>query len=172
MAAYSQRKIQPYWLQCQQLHIYLDPDIDSTKNTGERWLKRILNCLWTSLWKVWLSRNNDLHGRDRQQREHKHIQKLIPCITALYEKADLLLAADKDIFSVPLHTRLTFPSGELKTWVKIVTPTVKRAIQDAENVLRRTNRTMFPYLVPRHAPLTINEQVNELLPIPRLYTTL
>jgi hypothetical protein len=39
-----------HWLQCQQLHIYLDPDIDPKKNTAERWLKRILNCPWNSLW--------------------------------------------------------------------------------------------------------------------------
>jgi hypothetical protein len=157
-----------HWLQCQQAHIYLDPDIDETKNTGERWLKRIMNCLWTSLWTVWLSRNDDLHGRDRQKQEQKRIQKLIPRITALYKKADLLLAANRDIFSIPLHTCLTFPSGELKTWVKLVTPTIKRAIKDADNTLRRTNHTMFPYLVPHHAPLTINEQVNELLTIARL----
>jgi hypothetical protein len=93
-----------HWLQCQQLHIYLDPDIDSTKNTGERWLKRVLNCLWNSIWQVWLIRNDDLHGRDRQQREQKRIQKLTPQITALYEKADLLLADDKDIFEIPLET--------------------------------------------------------------------
>jgi hypothetical protein len=52
--------------QCQQLHIYLDPDIDSAKNSGKQWLKRILNRIWTSLWQVWLLRNNYLHGRDRQ----------------------------------------------------------------------------------------------------------
>jgi hypothetical protein len=92
-----------HWLQCQQLHIYLDPDIDSTKNTSERWLKRILNCLWNSLWQVWILRNEDLHGCDRQQREQKRIQKLTPRVTALYEKAEMLLAEDKVLFDILFH---------------------------------------------------------------------
>jgi hypothetical protein len=151
-----------HWLQCQQLHIYLDPSIDSTKNTGERWLKRILHCLWNSLWQVWLLRNDDLHGRDRQQREQKRIQKLTPRVTALYEKAEMLLAKDKDLFAIPLETRLTFPSGEICTWIKLVTPTVKQAIADADKFLRLTNHRILPFLIPQPDPLTLNEQVNEL----------
>jgi hypothetical protein len=58
-----------HWLQLQQVHIYIGPDTNSTKQSGEQWLKRVLNCIWTSLWQVWLLRNDDLHGRDRQQRE-------------------------------------------------------------------------------------------------------
>jgi hypothetical protein len=122
-----------HWLLFQQLPIYLDHDIDATKNTGERWLKRILNCLWTSLWQVWLLRNDDLHGRDRQQCEQKRIQKLPPQVTALYDKADLLLANDKDLFAIPIETRLTFPSGKLKTWIKLVTPPSNTPLQTPTN---------------------------------------
>jgi hypothetical protein len=161
-------RLSHHWLQCQQLHIYLDPDTDSTKQSGEQWMKRVLNCIWTSLWQVWLIRNDDLHGRDRQERERKRIEKLKPKIEALYEKAELLLAADKDIFAIPIQTRLTFPSGELSTWVKLVTPTVRRAISDANEFIRINNTTILPHLVPRPDPMTINEQVNELRPIPRM----
>jgi hypothetical protein len=157
-----------HWIQCQQAHIYMDPDTDSTKQSGEIWLKRVLNCTWTTIWKAWLIRNDDLHGRDRQQREKKRIEKLTPRIRALYAKADTLLAADRDIFSIPLATRLTFPSGELKTWINLVTPTVRRAINDANEHLRCTNQTITQCLNTRPDPLTRNEQVNELQPIPRM----
>jgi hypothetical protein len=60
------------WVQCQQLHIHLDPGTDSTKQSGEIWLKRVLNRLWTSLWDVWLIRNDNLHARDRQLKENKN----------------------------------------------------------------------------------------------------
>jgi hypothetical protein len=159
-----------HWLQCQQVHIYLDPDTDSRKQSGEIWLKRILNCIWTSLWQVWLIRNDDLHGRDRQQREQKRIEKLAPRIIALYETSGSLLVTDRDIFAIPLHTRLTFPSGELKTWDKLVTPTVRKAISDARESLRRTNQSILPHIIQRPDPMTVNEQVNELCPISRLTT--
>jgi hypothetical protein len=117
------------WVQCQQLHIHSDPGTDSTKQSGEIWLKRVLNRLWTSLWDVWLLSNDDLHGRDRQQREQKRLEKLTPKVEALYDQATTLLTADKEIFAIPIHTRLTFPSREIETWIKLVTPTVRRALK-------------------------------------------
>jgi hypothetical protein len=66
------------WVQCQHIHTQLEPGTDSTQQSGEIWLKRVLNRLWTSTWNVWLSRNDDLHGRDRKQREQKRLEKLIP----------------------------------------------------------------------------------------------
>jgi hypothetical protein len=80
----------------------------------------------------------------------------------------MLLAEDKDIIEIPLETRLTFPSGELRTWIKLVTPTVKQAINDADKFIRLTNHTILPFLIHRPGPLTLNEQVNELRPVPRL----
>jgi hypothetical protein len=80
----------------------------------------------------------------------------------------MLLAKDKDLFAIPLETRLTFPSSELRTWIKLTTPTIKQAIADADKFIRLTNHTILPFLIPRPDPLTLNEQVNELRPVPRL----
>jgi hypothetical protein len=74
-----------HWLQCQQHHIYIDPDIDTAKQSSERWLKCILHHIWTLLWQVWNTRNGDLHGRDRNARELKRKKKVPPRVTALYE---------------------------------------------------------------------------------------
>jgi hypothetical protein len=78
----------------------------------------------------------------------------------------MILAEDKDLFAIPLDTRLTF--GELRTWIKLATPTVKQAIADADKFIRLTNHTILPFLIPQPDPLTLNEQVNELRPVPRL----
>ena len=60
-------------------------------------------------------------------------------------------------------------SRELETWVRLVTPTVKRALADAEQYIRDTNHTMPNFLAPaRPDPLTTNELVNELRPVSRL----
>jgi hypothetical protein len=117
---------------------------------------------------IWLIRNDDLHGRDRQQREKKRIKKLTPKVVALYAKADTLLAADKDIFEIPIQTCLTFPSGELSTWIKLVTPTVYRAIANANAFLHLTNNTITPHLVHRPDPMTLDKHVNELRPVSRM----
>jgi hypothetical protein len=49
-----------------------------------------------------------------------------------------------------------------KTWARLVTPTVKRALADAEQHLGDTNHTMSDFLAPaRPEPLTTDELVNE-----------
>jgi hypothetical protein len=157
------------WVHCQQLHIHLDSGTDKTKQSGKIWLKRVLNQLWTSLWNVWLIRNGDLHGRDRQQREQKRHKKLIPKVEALYDQANTLLTADKEIFTILIHTQRAFPSGEIETWIKLVTPTVQRAIKDVNEFICRTNHTLLPHLVTQHDPLTRNQQVNKLRPVSRMH---
>jgi hypothetical protein len=53
-----------------------DPDIDPEKQYGDRWLKLILHHPWTLLWQVWLNHNDDLHGRDNDEKEPKRIETL------------------------------------------------------------------------------------------------
>ena len=124
--------------------------------------------LWTHLWQLWLARNDDLHGREKDEKERKRLKKLQPL--ALYSRVDLLLACDKPtIFELPIQERLKLYSRELEAWVRLVTPTVKRALTDAAQYLRDANHTITAFLTPaRPNPLTTNELVNELRPVSRL----
>jgi hypothetical protein len=158
-----------HWTQIQDRHIMDEPDIDHEKQSGDRWLKLVLNHLWTLIWQVWLIRNEDLHGRDKDENERKRLEKLHPRVVALYAKKDSLLARDKTILALPIQDRMQLHSRELATWVNLVTPTIKRAITDAEHYLRATNHTIHDFLAPaRPDPLTTNELVNELRPVPRM----
>jgi hypothetical protein len=157
------------WTIIQGRHILDDPEIDQQKQSGDRWLKQVLHHLWTHLWRLWISRNEDLHGRDNDEKERKRLEKLRPRILALYAKKDLLMACDKPILELPIHTRMKLHSRELETWVRLVTPTIKRALADAEQHLRDTNYTITDFLAhARPDPLTTDELVNELRPVPRL----
>ena len=98
--------------------------------------------------------------------------ELHPRVIALYSKVDLLLACNKPIFELPsLEERMELhhDSREIETWVRLVTPTVKRALADAALYLRDTNYNITDFLTPaRPDPLTTNELVNELRPVSRL----
>ena len=158
-----------HWTQIQGRHIFEDPTLNSEKQTAEGWMKQVLHALWSSLWQVWLIRNEDLHGRDKDEAERKRLEKLRPRVSALYATRDSLLATDKSIFDLPMHQRLQQHSRELATWVRLVTPTVKRALADAAQQLRNTNHTITSLLPPaRPDPMTTDELVNELRPVPRL----
>jgi hypothetical protein len=127
--------------------------LDREKQSGGRWLKPpVLHHLWTVVWQVWLTRNDDdLHGRNSDEKEHKRLKKLRPRITALHAKQDSLLDSDKRIFELPIHDRMLLHSRELKTWAGLVTPTVKRALADAEQHLCDTNCTTTEFQ-PRPDP--------------------
>ncbi len=80
-----------------------------------------------------------------------------------------MLVADRQMFELPILERMKLNSRELETWVRLVTPTVKRALSDAATNLRNTNHTIPSLLAPaRPDPLTTNELVNELRPVSRL----
>jgi hypothetical protein len=157
------------WTQIQGRHILDKPDIDSQKQSGDRWLTLTPHHLWTHPWQAWLLRNEDPRGHDNDEKERKRIDKLRFQIHALYSKQPLLLACDRPIFDLPIDERMKLKSGELTTWVKLVTATVKRAIADAEQHLRDTNHSITAFLAPaRPDPLTTDELVNELRPVPRM----
>jgi hypothetical protein len=63
-------------------------------------------------------------------------------------KQDLLLASGKQIFELPIHVRMLLHSRKLETWVRLVTPTVKRALADAEQPLFDTNHTIMDLIAP------------------------
>ena len=132
-------------------------------------LKQILHPLWTLLWQVWLIRNDDLHRRDKEEKKHKRLAKQRPRILALYSTKDRLLACDKPILDLPLPDRLKLHSRELETWIRLVTPTIKRALADADQYIRAINYAITDFLAPACPdPLTVSQHVNELRPIPRL----
>jgi hypothetical protein len=103
------------WTKVQERHILEDPELDQEKQPGRRWLKLALHHLWTLVWQVWLTANDNLHGRSSDEKECKRLKKLSPRITALCAKQDSLLASDKQIFELPIHDRMMPHGRKLKT---------------------------------------------------------
>ncbi len=42
-------RLSHHWIQRQQLHLNLNPDIDPSKSSGEQWMQRVLTSLSTAL---------------------------------------------------------------------------------------------------------------------------
>jgi hypothetical protein len=80
-----------------------------------------------------------LHGRKKDKKERKQLERPRPRIIALHAKQDSLLACNKPIFELPIHDRMQLHSRDLETWALLVTSNVKRAPADAEQCLRDTN---------------------------------
>jgi len=152
-----------HWVQIQQDHIDHEPDVSSKKFTGQRWLKQVINLIWTHLYLAWKLRNADLHGIDAADQEEKRKAKLKPAIVALYESANKLDYLDRRLFEMPLLARLDLKSDQQTAWINQVTPTVRQAKAEAADKLRTTQRDIRRYLIlptpaPTDAPRTPAEQ--------------
>jgi hypothetical protein len=138
------------WTKIQGRHILEDTlELDQEKESGGRWLKLTLHHLWTLVWQVcWPTVKEDCHGHSHEK-ERKRLKKPCPRITALCAKQDLVLASSKQMLKLPIHDRMLLGHGrKLKTWACLVTPTVKRALADAEQHLHDTNCTTTDFLAP------------------------
>ena len=73
-----------------------------------------------------IARKDDLHGREKDKKECKRLEKLEPRVLALYSKVDSLLACQKPISELPIQERLKLHSRELESWIQeLVIPAVK-----------------------------------------------
>ena len=105
----------------------------------------------------------------KDEKERKRLEKTLPRVRALCSKRDQMLVGDRQILELPILERTKLNSRELETWVRLVTPTIKRALSDAATHLHNTNHTIPSFLAPaRPDPLITNELMNEVRPISRL----
>jgi hypothetical protein len=79
----------------QQDHIDHDNNICFRLLTGQRWLQKVLNHLWTHLCLAWKLQNADLHGVNTADQKAKREAKLKPAIVALHKTANKPDCLDK-----------------------------------------------------------------------------
>jgi hypothetical protein len=71
--------------------------------------------------------------------QQSFFEKILPRVRALCSKCDQMLVADRQTLKLPILERMKLSSRELETWVRLVTPTVKRALSDAATNPRNAN---------------------------------
>ena len=134
-----------HWVQIQQDHIDHEHDVSSKKFAGQRWLKEVINHIWTHLCLAWKLRNADLHGVDSADQEAKSKAKLRPAIVVLCETGKKLNCLDRRICELPLLERLKLKSHVQAAWINQVTPTVRQAKAEADDKLQTTQRDIRKY---------------------------
>ena len=88
------------------------------------------------LWQLWLARSDDLHGCDKDEKERKRLEKLQPRVLAfvrvLQTGSTPSLRQAKANLRTPQHPRTNeTPEQRNRNLVRLVTPTVERALADA-----------------------------------------
>jgi hypothetical protein len=130
-----------------------DEDTTPTKSTGQHWLQKVLNHLWTHRHMAWKLRYADLHGIDATDHEAKRKAKLKPAIVDLYKTVAKLDYLDKRLFDLPLLARLLgLKSHEQTAWINVV---ARQAKTEAADHIQRTQRENHEFIIRPAAPTVV-----------------
>ena len=72
--------------------------------------------LWTDWFELWTMRNEDRHGKNKNEQTKAIRAQTIREVTALYDKAEDMDPSDLDIFDQSLETMIEDTTASLFSW--------------------------------------------------------
>ena len=116
------------WATHQQQFLEKEKDIKNKPALGVHWLHKIIKWTIHELFRLWKSRNDDVHKpKDTPSRLE---QETHARVRHLYSLADQVGHADRVLFDVPIENRLTHHWTSLAAWVSRTLPVLKVCMQD------------------------------------------
>ena len=102
---------------------------NNSSQLGDSWSAKV--SLWwiKKSYEIWMSRNNCIHNQ-QPGLQNRMEEEILARVQQLYEQADQLPAADREMLDLPLADRLLQPIQTLKRWLDITGPTVNQCIRD------------------------------------------
>ena len=132
------------WSHIQEVYLK-DNNLRERTRSGHIWVTTMTNTLWQQWMDLWKLRNDDRHGRDAATKAQALHEQVIREITLLYEKKNDVLAVDRDLFDVPLETRMEEQPQRIRQWIHTYGPLIKLSIRDATNVVTDGVRRITDY---------------------------
>jgi hypothetical protein len=136
------------WVRLQ--HCYLvAPDLPHSRNQASRAIKATsIFQLLEKCHECWLLRNTHLHGTDpRATSSYKQLHLLVQ-VTALYKSAPYMLAADREIFEIPVEARQSQTKSTLQAFYSWAKPVVALSMAKAREMGTQF-RSIDQYFRPR-----------------------
>jgi hypothetical protein len=106
-------------------------ELPHSRNQAANGIKAIVIQLLEQCHTCWLLRSSHLHGTDPNNTcSYKHLH-LLAQVTELYEAAPFMLAADRDIFEIPVESRQGQSKSTLQSFYSWAKPVVKLSVAKA-----------------------------------------
>jgi hypothetical protein len=94
--------------------------VESKKFTGERWGKMLIRNIWNVVLILWEQRNEQVHGRQAQDKCNTETQRLQHRVRNYYELMEQLDTTDREkIFFKDVETMLSEDNRYIKAWLKL-----------------------------------------------------
>ena len=125
--------------------------LPTNRNQTASAIQTVISAVLLQTQSIWTIRNSHLHNTDPLQQHSYARLHLLGQIQELYDCLPLMLAADRDILSIPYTRRLDQPTPTLRSFYKWAKPMVERSVQEADE-LGRSFRRIDSYFGPRVPP--------------------
>ena len=140
------------WPEQQQIHLETTKEISDKPDLGVHWMHKFIKWLVHELYRLWQSRNDDVHKpKDTPSRLKQETKAKV---RHLYSLADQVSSADRVIFDVALENRLTHHWTSLAAWVSRTLPVIKKCMKDhakKQATGQKDLRTYFPVRIHQDA---------------------
>lgn len=153
---------------------YLNFKLNMMQYSGERWAKRLIINIWTSIFlKLWKQRNNIINDTENHQYRTSLRDKLESRVTQCYTLADRLSATDHRLwFDRAIHEKINEDPNTLQIWLSIVERLIRinkreqrkrpkaSAIMERFLGLRRNNMVTQTHDGNTHNPRAYSQELN------------
>ena len=115
--------------------------------TGQTWAVGILRIIWKHIIDLWLTRNEDQHGRDAAEHERKLRHRLTGHVFSLYAFRGDLPEHSRHIYNMSASLLLQKSTRQIQAWIHVATPFIHKARKAAVVQLKESThdiREFFP----------------------------
>ena len=118
------------WARLQDDHLYAHNQLGKTRS-GRLWTTMIIQTIWQEWHKLWLHRNETIHGHDMTTRTAARKRFVEAKLRALYAKREAMRARDRNIFFDTVEEHLTRPLIAQENWILTYGPLVRHSVKEA-----------------------------------------
>jgi hypothetical protein len=123
------------------------------------WARKLIHLLWRFNHSIWDTHNADRHEHTLLQDETIRRDRLQAYVHTLYNSSPLMLAADRDIFYLPVEDQLTaHHATRIELWISRDKPIMAIIICDASTAIKHTFQSIASFFTPTsHRTLEADE---------------
>ena len=141
------------WSEIQDVHfirINQETNDKKLKRTGQRWQVVLVGFMWEQWWKVWESRNRDLHGADAKSKAKAEARETHRTLSELYDLRSRTDPHVQQLFHIDINVQLSRPIWLTQNWIAINGPLIRDNVRKATARAKAGMRSIRDYMTVRN----------------------
>jgi hypothetical protein len=137
---------------------------DTRQDTGAKWVRKLIQVIWDTFLKLWLQRNELIHGQNAQQKSIREQHYVEARVSRCYEYQHILKQKDREkIFYKTKEEMLQADTRYVRAWIKLCERII-RAHKKEENDRPRESRLLESFVQWKPKPKPKRAKIKKQTP--------